>query len=238
MKILCRVETEEMQAWAVEFMRLGHEFSFYDGESPLTHVYHIFKPDMVIVNNLLLNKKIQNACAKYHIPIINVDKHRKQLPICANTNFYNKYPASHHNDTIAIFGNPTDNNVLLANLIGQTYKIKIFHDKKWPLQQYCGFLNQAEFQHVVNMSRATLVLDKTPSVKHYNVCAAGGRLLHNCDLDIGEYISNTKDLRILDDMMFQYEAIADHQYVLEHNSIKQIPSLISEIYEQENSFFD
>lgn len=237
MRILCAVENEEMQGWAIEFARTGHTFSFYDGSGPLSHICHIFKPDVILVNNYLLNKSIQNACAKHKVVILNIDKYRSRIPICANTNLYNKYPASQHNDTIAIFGDPTDKNVLLANQIGQHHKIKIFNQKKWPLEQYCGFLNQSEFLHVTNTSKACVVLSETPQVRHYNVCASGGRLLHNCDLDIGEYISDTKDIRIIDDMMFQYEAIADHQHVLEYNSTKQIPSLISEIYEEENFFF-
>lgn len=239
MRILCRVENEEMQAWSMALSRAGHQFSFYDGQTAMHHVCHLFKPEMYICNNKYLNRSMQNACAKYKTVIINIDKHRDKLPLCANTIMYDKYPAAEHDGTLLVFGDPTEQNVGLVNRLSRVIHTKIFNQAKWPLNEYCGFINQNEFLNLVNKSFASLVLGDKLTARHLNVCASGGLLLRTFDADLGEKVESREDMiKLMSDPLLKYQRIQDYDEVRIKRSINSIIEPLMEVYEEENFFFD
>lgn len=239
MRILCRVENEEMQAWSMALSRAGHQFSFYDGKTAIHHVCHLFKPEMYICNNKCLNRSMQNACAKYKTVIVNIDKHRDKLPFCANTILYNKYPAAAHDETLLVFGDPTEQGIQLVNSLSRVIKTKIFNQAKWPLNEYCGFINQVEFLNLVNKSWACLVVGDTFGVRHLNVCASGGTLLRTCDGPIGDKVESQEQLlKLMNDPLLRYQRIADYDQVRINHSVAGIVTPLMEVYEQENFFLN
>lgn len=239
MKILCRIENEESQGWSLAFSRVGHTFSFYDGHTPMHNVCHLFKPDMYICNNRYLNRSMQNACAKYKTVIVNVDKHREKIPICANTILYNKYPAKQHDGTLLVFGEPNEKYISLVNSLSRIIKTKIFHHTRWPLNEYCGFVEQPEFLNLVNKSFGCLVVGDTLGASHLNVCAAGGSLFTTCKSEFGSIVNNVEDLMLLmNDRLLLYKRIEDYNNVRINRPITNVISPFLEIYEEENFFLD
>lgn len=233
MRILCMLEDTERQGWALAFQHRGDDFSFFDGRLAIHHVCQLFNPDIFIHNTLPAHKSIQNACNEHNCTMINVHFHK--IPICANTFIY-KPTQTEKKDYIAVFGDPSPTNEGIINKISQKHKIRIFGGKKWGANEYCGFVNPAEYSKICNEAAACIVVSGKPSIEHYHVCAAGGSLLHGIEgLEIGTHFSNINEIEeIINSKQFYLQRLIDRSFVLQNRNCNLIPDIIYDIYQKEN----
>lgn len=232
MKILCAVEDKERQGWALAFEGQGHSFSFFNEKLSIHHVCQLYKPDILLHKQRPLAKYAQNACYRYNCVPIDVEQHK--IPICANTYLFKRVPADKQ-EYIAIFGDPTDLSVKLISKLVEKHKVRVFSDQKWPLSEYCGFVNPTTFSRICNEASACIVSHYKPHVDHYNVVAAGGNLLSFVEnLEIGTPILTAADVPAIINSRSSYiKQLSDHSFVVGSRSCNIIPGFILDIYEKE-----
>ena len=238
MRILCSIQDAERQGWALAFEEKGHAFSFFDKKVSPHNACQLFKPDIFLHNDDMPPRNIQNACSKYKVVMINVNRY--DIPICANTFAYQVQGGHDRENFIAVFGRPNPEGLSVVSQFMLHDTIRIFSDVRWPYNEYCGFLNPTQFATICSKAKACLVAEPKPSILHYNACLCGANLLTMEEMDVGTPILNDKHLitninKYIGSKTAFLKQMMDFTYVKQGRDCRIIPQIIESIYEQEKT---